>query len=338
MARKPSVTIRDVAKKAGVSVATVSRVLNKSALVTAETRARIEAVTGKLHYVPNASARGLSTRRNDIIGLLLPAVNGDFFSEVIRGADAAAQEHGFHFLISSHHNELAEIQSELQAMTGRVDGLILMSPNQDAHLLRKSILPRGLPVVLLNCPPEGEPIDALTVDNTAGATAIVRHLVDHGHRRIAILTGRPENVDARERLAGYRIAIRAGSCERSGDLELEGNFDESSGYEAVRTLLYLKPRPTALFVSNDAMAVGALSALRDAGIKVPDDIAIAGFDDTPVARYLTPPLTTVHVPISELGTLAMQRLINHLRTGKRLNREHGVLPVETVIRQSCGCH
>ncbi len=337
MTKPSNVTIRDVAKKAGVSVATVSRVLNNSALVTDETRNRIQSIAEKLHYVPNASARGLSTRRSDIIGLLLPAVNGDFFSEVIRGADQAAQERGFHFLVSSHHNDLTEIQTELQAISGRVDGLLLMSPNQNPHTLRKNILPASLPVVLLNCPPGGEPIDSLTVDNRTGAFEIVQHLIGHGHTRIAIIKGLGQNIDARERLEGYRLALRKNGCERVSALEVEGSFDESSGYDAVPAILNLRPRPTAVFAANDAMAVGALSALLDAGVNVPGELALVGFDDTPVARYVTPSLTTVHVPISDLGSLAMKKIADILQGGKRTKREHIVLPTETIIRHSCGC-
>ncbi len=337
MATTSTFTIRDVAKKAGVSVATVSRVLNNSASVTDETRDRIQAIAQKLHYVPNASARGLSTRRSDIIGLLLPAVNGDFFSEVIRGADQAAQQRGFHFLVSSHHNNPAEIHAELQAISGRVDGLLLMSPNQDARSLRKSTLPANLPVVLLNCLPQGEPVDALTVDNRAGAFEIVQHLIGHGHKRIAIIKGLSQNIDSRERLEGYRLALKKNGCERSSTLEIEGSFDESSGYDAAPAILNLRPRPSAVFAANDAMAVGALSALLDAGVSIPGEIALVGFDDTPVARYLTPSLTTVHVPISDLGTLAMNRIIDVVQKGKRVKREHIVLPTETIIRHSCGC-
>ncbi len=335
---KPSVTIRDVARKARVSVATVSRVLNNSPLVSDRTRARIQKIAGQLRYVPNASARGLSVRRNDIIGLLLPAVNGDFFSEVIRGADQAAQEYGFHFLIASHHNSLPEIAAELRAMHGRVDGLILMSPNYDAHILRKDVLPRNLPVVLLNCLPDGEAVDTLTVDNRRGAMAVVRHLIGHGHRRIAIVKGRDENVDSRERLQGYRAALRKAGCEISSASEFAGNFDESSGYDAIPNLLRLSPRPTAVFAANDAMAVGVMSALLDAGIKVPEEMALAGFDDTPVARYLTPSLTSVHVAISDLGMLAMQRIIRVVQSGRRQKNQHTILPTTLVIRQSCGCH
>ena len=337
MATQSSVTIRDVAKKAGVSVATVSRVLNNSPSVTDETRSRIRAIAERLHYVPNASARGLSTRRSDIIGLLLPAVNGDFFSEVIRGADQAAQQRGFHFLVSSHHNDPAEIQAELQAISGRVDGLLLMSPNQDVHTLRKSILPGKLPVVLLNCSPGDEPVDALTVDNRAGAFEIVQHLIGHGHRKIAMIKGLAQNIDSRERLEGYRQALKKNGCEKSSALELDGSFDESSGYDAVPAILNMRPRPTAVFAANDAMALGALSALLDAGVNVPGEIAIVGFDDTPVARYLTPSLTTVHVSISDLGTLAMNRIIDIVRGGKRIKHQHIVLPTETIIRHSCGC-
>ncbi len=337
MQSKTNITIHDVAKKAKVSVATISRVLNNSELVADKTRKKILQIAKDLNYVPNASARGLSTRRNDTIGLLLPDVYTEFFSEVIRGADQAAQELGYHFFVSSDHNQKSEMEVALRAIRGRVDGVIIMSPYIDAQTLRETILPRNLPVVLLNCALANGTYDSLSIDNAGGAFRVVQHLLEHGYERIAIIKGTDENVDARERLQGYREALGKSGREISSRLELAGDFTEASGHEAAEKILELSPRPRAIFASNDAMAVGALSALRKAGVKVPDEVALVGFDDIPIARYLNPSLTSVHVSINDLGMLAMKRIIQIVREKKVHRAERTVLPTTIVIRESCGC-
>jgi LacI family transcriptional regulator len=166
---------------------------------------------------------------------------------------------------------------------------------------------------------------------------MVRHLLDHGHRRVAIIKGIEENYDAQERLRGYRAALESVSAEKHETLEFPGSFSETSGYEAARRLLALSPRPTALFASNDSMAIGALSALRDAGVDIPGDIALAGFDDIPIAAYLSPSLTSVHLDISNLGALAIRTLLHAVRQKNAHTKQQLVLPTSLSIRESCGC-
>jgi LacI family transcriptional regulator len=223
----------------------------------------------------------------------------------------------------------------MRAMRGRVDGVIIMSPDIDAQALMAN-LPDSHPVVLLNCAVQGAAFDSINIDNTGGARAIVQHLVSHGHSRIAIITGAPRNVDGHERLLGYRAALRAASIERNPRYEAHGAFTEESGYEAARVLLGIRPRPTAIFAANDSMAIGALSALREAGVGVPDDIAVAGFDDITIAHYVNPPLTSIHVPIAELGERAMAKLIAALRDKDRHVPRQDLLGTTLVIRSSCG--
>ena len=223
----------------------------------------------------------------------------------------------------------------MRAMRGRVDGVIIMSPDIDAQALMAN-LPDSHPVVLLNCAVKGAAFDSINIDNAGGARAIVQHLISHGHRRIAIITGAPRNVDGHERLLGYRAALRAASIERNASYEAHGRFTEDSGYQAARALLGIRPRPTAIFAANDSMAIGALSALREAGVEVPDDIAVAGFDDITIARYLNPPLTSIHVPIAELGERAMAKLIAALRDKDQHVRRQDSLGTTLVIRSSCG--
>jgi LacI family transcriptional regulator len=329
-------TIRDVARSAGVSIATVSRVLNNSALVDEETGARVRRAAQELRYVPNALGRGLSTRRTDALGLLLPDLFGEFFSEVIRGADETAQQHHYHLLVSSSHSNREEIEAALKVMRGRVDGMVIMSPHIDAQTLSAN-LPHSLPVALLNCHVEGEEYDSLNIDNHGGAFAMVRHLIDHGHRAIGIIQGTEKNLDAYERLCGYRDALAAHGALNDHQYEQPGDFTEASGFAAAECLLRCAPRPTAIFASNDSMAIGALSALRRAGLRVPEDIALAGFDDIPVCAYLTPALTSVRVDVARLGILAVETLIHAVQRKMSEQVRQVLLPTTLSIRKSCGC-
>ena len=328
-------TIKDVAREANVSVATVSRVFNESGPVSDETRQRIKDVAERLHYFPHGGARSLITSRTSTFGVLLPDLYGEFFSEVIRGMDQTAQRSGYHLLVSSSHDDKQEIEAALRAMRGRVDGLVAMSPHLDAPSLIANA-PSTLPVVLLNCAVTDDTYDALTIENRRGAQAMVRHLLGLGHRRLAIITGADGNYDAAERLWGYRREMRDAGIDVPNEWEIAGDFTEASGYRAVGALLALDPRPTALFAANDSMAIGAMSALREAGLRIPDDIAVAGFDDIPMARYMSPPLTSVHVAIAELGARAVDTLLHAVDNKNEHTRRHLRLPTSLVIRQSCG--
>jgi len=211
---------------------------------------------------------------------------------------------------------------------GRVDGLIVMSPDIDVPALTAN-LPESLPVVLLNCAVDGDAYDAISVDNYGGAYAMVRHLLSRGRDRVAIITGSTRNYDARERLRGYRAAMHdAGALSRE-EWEIAGDFTEAGGHRAGMALAALAPRPTAVFAANDAMAIGALSALREVGMRVPEDIAVAGFDDIPMARYMSPPLTSVPrrnqcTRGSCHGDLAPPRSARRITTngGRRCCRRH----------------
>jgi len=334
-----SASIKEVALKAGVSIATVSRVINDKGPVAVETRQRILTAIEQLRYVPHGAARSLITNQTDTIGVLLPDLYGEFFSEVIRGIDLAARRSGYHVLISGFHSDRAEIEAVLRALRGRVDGLIVLSPDVDAQGLRRN-LPETLPVVLLNTRingrADGAAFDAINVDNHGGAFAMVRHLAGLGHRRIALIRGPAENADALERLRGYRAALRAEGITPEPALEIPGDFSEESGYRAGERLLALEPRPEAVFAANDSMAIGCLFALREAGVEVPRDVALAGFDDIPIARYVTPQLSSVHVPIAELGTRAMERLLHAVEHRNEHERRQETVPTTLVVRGSCG--
>lgn len=326
-----NVTIRDVAARAGVSVATVSRVFNRKGPIREATYDRVLAIAERMRYVPHAAARSLSTRSTSTVGVVLPELHGEFFSEVIRGIDLSARKRGLHLIVSSSHSDRGEMRAVLRAVRGRVDGLIVMSPDLDASMLLAD-LPASVPVVLLNASAAGRP--SITIDNAGGSRAVVRHLVALGHRRIAFICGPTDNCDAVERLRGYRTALRSAGALVDEPCELPGSFTEESGHDAARTIVGIVPRPTAVFAANDAMAIGALSAFNSAGLRVPEEIALAGFDDIPIARFLSPPLTTVNVAIADLGRRGLDLLLD--LNPARGKARRSTLRTNLIVRQSSG--
>lgn len=335
-------TIRDVARDAEVSIATVSRVFNGNARVNEETRRRVTAAAARLDYWPNGAARSLTTNRTHALGILLPDLFGEFFSEVIRGIDHAARRERLQTLVSSSHADSDELVAAARSMRGRIDGLIVMAPDTGSVGAIRQIT-RKFPVVLLNPRFEVEGCGVVAIANLEGAHTVVDHLVKLGHRRIAIIKGPPGNVDAEERLRGYRKAMREAGLRPQAALEFQGDFTESSGYAAASRILALEPRPTAVFASNDYMAIGLLSALRDAGVEVPRAMAVTGFDDIAISQYLSPALTTVRVDAYELGERAVRLWITAgktaaARAGRPAVGRGGkeLLPATLVVRGSCG--
>jgi LacI family transcriptional regulator len=328
-------TIRDVARASGVSVATVSRVFNENVRVREATRLRVTTAADRLGYWPSGTARSLITSRTHALGVLLPDLHGEFFSEVIRGIDLAARRRGLHLLVSSYTSTAADLLSALRTVRGRIDGLVVMTPSVDAS---NAFHPRGggAPTVLLNPELDLPGYDSISIANVDGARAMVQHLIKLGHRRIATITGPERNIDARQRLEGYRAALRDDGLELSPEFEIVGDFTERSGYEGAAALLKRRARPDAIVVANDYMAVGVLGALQDAGVRVPEDVAVAGFDDVPMARYLTPPLTTVHVDMLHLGQRAVEMLLGSAAPAARPGGRHEILSTTLVVRRSCG--
>ena len=318
-----------------MSVATVSRVLNDSGPVRDTTRARVREVARRMQFTPDTTARSLSTRRTNTLGVLLPDVYGEFFSEVMRGVDQTAKQNGFHVLISSAHNQPSEVEAAVHAMRGRVDGLILMASELDIEALALH-LPERVPVILMNADHDGSRYDTVDTDNYGGALAMTEHLVSHGHRALRMIRGPGDNRDADQREKGFRAALDAAGIASGRDWVVTGEFTEESGYRATQALLAAGERPTAIFAANDSMAVGALSALRAAGLRVPGDVAVVGFDDIPIAEYMSPPLSTVRVSISTLGARAAELLFTSISAQNRHERTHEVLPTELIIRRSCG--
>ena len=328
-------TIRDVARLAGVSIATVSRVFNGSPRVSEDSARRVRSAATRLDYWPNSGARSLTTSRTQSLGVLLPDLFGEFFSEVIRGIDHAARAAKLQVLVSSSHADTQELLAAARAMRGRIDGLIAMVPDNGSGPEMQQIV-RRFPVVLLNPRSRVAGCSTVSIANLEGARTVVEHLVSLGRRRVATIRGPKGNVDAEQRYRGYRVALRAAGIAATPRLEVQGDFTEQSGYLGAAELLRLDPWPSAVFAANDYMAIGLLRALRDAGVEVPRQIAVVGFDDIAFARYLDPPLTTVHVDAYALGEQATLSLVRIMRAAPPLRSTHFVLPTTLAVRGSCG--
>ena len=327
-------TIRDVAERAGVSVASVSRVLTGAGVVTEATRERILEAVKALKYVPHSGARSLSTSRTHTIGVILPDLFGEFFSELIRGMDVAARERGFHLIVSSSHDDADEASAAIRSMRGRVDGLIILSPHLDADGLAGN-LSSQLPVLLMN----GGAVDAqkpsIVVDNRGGAVAAVQHLVSDGRRQIVHVRGPSGNLEAESRLAGYFEAMTAAGLS---PVVINGDFTQHAGYAAGVALARRDVRPDGVFAANDMTAVGVLLALQEAGLRCPEDVAVVGFDDVPIAAIVRPALTTLRLNIVDTGRRALERLVDMIAAPESAGDEaicEVVRPI-LVVRQSSG--
>jgi len=332
-ASKPrATTITDVAREARVSVASVSRVVNGHTNVTPETRQRIIEVIDRLRYVPHTTARSLITRRTHVIGVLLPDLYGEFFSELIRGIDAAAREQHLHLLLSSSHGNAAEMGAAIRAMRGRVEGLLVLAPELDAPGLGK--IDAEVPAVFINSRVD-DGVSSLAIDSYGGAREMVRHLVARGHRTIAHVAGPARNFDSHERERGYRDELAA-SLPAARPVVIRGDFTETSGYAVGRELAARTPRPAAVFAANDVMAIGCLAAFGALGLAVPGHMAVAGFDDIPLAAFVRPALTTMRVQIVELGRGAVTQLAAEIAAPAPPRAATIKFLPELVVRESCG--
>jgi len=291
-----------VARRAQVSVASVSRALNGLDNVSDETRARVADAAKALGYIPHAGARSLSLARTNAIGVVLPALHGEFFSEIVRGMDQVASARDYFLLLSNMHPDGKSGAAVLGALRGRVDGILLMAPHvRDQELVEA--LPPGLPTLLINTRAPSAERAGIHLDNAAGAEAVAKHLLALGRRRIVHISGPAGNIDAQERADAFRKALAGKNVLVEVML---GDFYEESGARAVETLISREIAFDAIFAANDNMAIGAVEALRKAGRRVPEDVAVAGFDDIPLAKHLG--LTTVRVRIAELGERAIARM------------------------------
>lgn len=337
------ITSRDVADQAGVSRTTVSLVLNnvQGVQISEETRERVIETAQQLGYVPNAAAQALASRRSQIIGLILTRnphhISSDaFLNQILDGLITAAHEHSIRLLI-----DIVEVQHQQKAYlelvrAKRIDGLILSGPRFDDEALL-SLQQEHFPTVLMGQLPKTD-FYSVDIDNFTAAQQAVGHLVNLGHERIACITNAALSYTAAaDRMSGYREILNTHGISYDESLVRYGDFDPESGYQQMKELLAHKQLPTAVFVASDVVAIGAKAAIVEMGMKIPEDIALVGFDDVPLARYLDPPLTTVRLPASELATRASQMLIQLIK-GETPVEKVVLLESQLIVRQSCGAN
>jgi DNA-binding LacI/PurR family transcriptional regulator len=304
--------------------------------VDTETAERVRSAIAALNYVPHAAARTLASRRTDTIGLLLPEISGAFFQPMLRGVEAGVSEAGFDLLI---HTTQSRPENAPRRPLGEhnTDGLLVFTESLDAKELTR-LYSIGFPVVLLHqAPPNSLNIPVVTIENQSGAQKIVEHLIEvHNCHRIVFLQGPEGHEDSTWREKGYRLALKTHGITFDPSLVMRGNFDRDIARTSVEQLLANDMAFDAVFTGDDESAIGVLMALRQAGRRVPEDVAVVGFDDSLIARTLVPLLTTVHAPTEQVGREAVRQLIRIIR-GETVEPRL-VLSTELTIRQSCGCH
>jgi DNA-binding LacI/PurR family transcriptional regulator len=329
-----AVTIRQVAHRAGVSTATVSRALSGGGPVSQAAAERVRSAARTLGYEPNRIARSLRVRRTRLAAVLIPDVQNPFFTAVVRGVEDVLQAEGWTLLLGNSDDHADRESRNLATLRAEGAAGVVLVPGQEASAYR-SLLGRGLVLVAIDRSPEGLDVDRVTVANVEGARRAVAHLLALGHRRVGLVGGPRGPSTSADRRRGYEAALAAAGVRRLATLVEEGDFRPQGGRAAVERLLSREPQPTALFVTNDLMTLGAYEALRARGLRVPQDVAVVGFDDAPWAPWLDPPLTTVAQPAYELGRRAAELLLDRLERPARPPRSV-VLEARLVVRESCG--
>jgi LacI family transcriptional regulator len=335
--------LEDIAKKAGVSRSTVSRVINNEPYVSEKTRERVKAIIAQEGFAPNPAARMLVTQRTRNIGFIIPQNPNSLFDDtsyyfprLLQGAsqEIDVQDYGMLLWLGNSGSDQERFYRRI-SQNRLMDGLIFASA-ANSSLLVSHLAQTEIPFITIEQPPEyADRSSYITVDNCAGARTAVQHLIQLGRRRIGHLTGPMDNVDGYDRLMGYKEALEAAGLPVDTNVIINGYFTRISGYEGMKALLAQETPIDAVFAASDSIALGALQALHEAGIRVPDDVAVIGFDDLPSAVSVSPQLTTIHQPVFDKGVLAARTLIQ-LIEGKLHGPQHIVLPTELVIRQSCG--
>lgn len=324
--------IKDVAKKAGVSISTVSRVINQSKPVRPKTRDRVMDAIDELAYRPNAIARSLKVKHTQSIGIMVPDIANQYYPEVVRGVEDVANMYDYTILLC---NTDMDYDKELRYFTEleekQVDGLIVMG-NLISDTLAQKIKESGIPVVLVGTSHEEMP--SVTINNVMAARDAVNYLIQNGHLRIGMITGKMKDpVMGKARLEGYRTALDGAGIEWQQELVVEGGYRFKSGYEGAVQLLMLNDKPTAIFVSSDEMAIGAMRAILEKGLRIPEDIAIIGFDNIDMAEKVYPSLTTIAQPMYEMGAIGTRLLTKYLQ-GDSVSADKVILEYKLIMRES----
>ncbi len=331
-----AITIKEIAKKANVSIATVSRALNNDEKVKSETKELVRAIADELNYNPNLLARSFVKKTSSIVGLILPDIFDEFFTEIIRGVEQYCFSEGYYTMVTSSHSKRTTVEAIIDFMgTGLVGGIIMMAPAVSDQV--KDVLARcSIPFVIINGRKEYSNNDSINVDNYNGAYNMVDYLIkERGYTKIAHISGPAENGDAARRLKGYTDAHKNNNIKINKLWIVEGDFTINSGVEGFNKLMTQKNKPEVIFAANDMMAIGCYNAARTLGIKIPGDIGVAGFDDIVISQYLTPRLTTVQVPISEIGLSAARMLLQKINSNEDYQPQHLKIPTKLIVGGSC---
>ncbi|ELY3597844.1 ribose operon transcriptional repressor RbsR [Cronobacter turicensis] len=324
-------TMKDVARLAGVSTSTVSHVINKDRFVSEAIRLRVEDAIRTLNYAPSALARSLKLNQTRTIGMLITASSNPFFSELVRGVERSCFERGYSLVLCNTDGDEQRMNCNLETLLQkRVDGLLLLCT--ETHQPSPAIMKRypAIPTVMMDWSPFDGDSDVIQDNSLLGGDIATRYLIDKGYTRIACVTGPLDKTPARLRLEGYRAAMRRAGLRVAEGYEVIGDFEFAGGLRAMQSLLALPEPPQAVFMGNDAMAVGAYQALYQAGLRIPQDIALVGYDDIELASYMTPPLTTIHQPKDELGELAIDVLIHRMAQPELQQQRLQLTPVLMV--------
>jgi LacI family transcriptional regulator len=328
-------TLHDVARAAGVSIATVSATINQSAYVSPELQARVHTAIKELGYHPDGIARSLKKRSTQTLGLIISDISNPFFTALVRGIEDAANARGYALILCNTDECLEKERGYIRLLwSRRVDGLI-MAPAGAREDYQRSDLEGGIPLVFIDRKLSGISADAVVVDNVGGARQAVEYLLRLGHRRIAAITGLPHISTTHERIEGYRQALESAGLRVDPTLMVCGNSRLEGGYQAARTLLALPRRPTAFFATNNLMAIGLMRAVAECGLRCPVDLSVACFDDFEWASVFHPRLTTVAQPIYDMGVKAAELLFARLEGGRDGDPQEVILSPTLVVRDSC---
>jgi len=329
-------TIKEIAKEAKVSSMTVSRALNNDPRVRAATRHKIVKIAKKLNYRPNRIARALVSKRSNLISLIVPDIKNQFFAELARGIEDKAREYGFHVIFSSTDNKPENLKNYIRYMMEMgVDGFILASVRLREPIVEELVEQR-FPVVLVNRKLANENVNYVVLDNFNGAYLITEHLIKTGYRKIGIIMGSSELSTGRDRMEGYRKALTDYDLPFVKKYVFQGSFARNTGYEGAKRLLALNNIPDAIFSGSDYFALGVFDATDEVGIKIPEDIALVGFDDTEFSAHTRIGLTTVSQRKYEMGSMGVQILINYIEVEEKDYVNRIVLEPRLIIRESCG--
>ena len=331
-------TIKDVAKKAQVSTSTVSHVLNGTRYVSEATRDKVMEAVKALDYRPSSIARSLKVNRTGTIGMLVNTSTNPFYAEVVQGVESRCFEMGYTLFLCNTGGDIERMEANLKALEQkRVDGLLLMCSETDTELFDLFAAYQDIPIVVTDWGPLSPNMDRIQDNSRKGGYLATRHLIEMGHTAIGCITGPMNKQISAERLEGFHEALQEAGLSPTPQWIFEGDFGCRGGSAAMEALLALKHRPTALFIENDMMAMGAIHQANRAGVDIPNDLSIVGYDDIFISRYMTPPLTTIHQPKAKLGAMAVDTLLNriarHHQAGTLIHIEPHLIKRRSVQRR-----